>query len=287
MVPERGSLPFIIQDNPCNPLLHIIRFLWILEGTEVPLQVILLSILLIGLIKIPCQTILHSPWLWIYVSHFFHCRPIKITPLLCPAYSTSPLIWWGTLNCPLIFIICVFIDEVHHLRFYHLRIPHFIRRQIWCNLQSNFRFRGIILLLLQPCTWHIRVDHTRNIAVNSNVILLLPYSQTKNKKLTPLWSLSLFQWIELWVVPDDNSAWKQFMEDWASIWWIRTVSTISNWHPSEIWNYSNGQNCGLFLMMVLRENRGWYIGWEFCQSIITVSIISNWHLSVVSIRCTQ
>ena len=49
-----------------------------------------------------------------------------------------------------------------------------------------------------------------------------------NKQLTHLLSLSLLQWTELWVVPDDNSTQKQWVEDWERIWWIRTVSTISN-----------------------------------------------------------
>ena len=63
MVPEIGSVPLAIQDNICHPLLHFIRFLCIVEVTEVPLQVIILYISLIGLIKIPFQTILCYPYL--------------------------------------------------------------------------------------------------------------------------------------------------------------------------------------------------------------------------------
>ena len=60
-----------------------------------------------------------------------------------------------------------------------------------------------------------------------------------NQQLTPLWSLSLVQRTELWVVPDDNFARKQVVEYRAIIWWIRTVSTIRNWHLSELWAYLN------------------------------------------------
>ena len=45
MVPERESFPLVIKDHPCHPLLHLIRFLCISEGTEVTLQFILLYIL--------------------------------------------------------------------------------------------------------------------------------------------------------------------------------------------------------------------------------------------------
>ena len=134
-------------------------------------------------------------------------------------------------------------------------------------------------ILCQPCPWHICVDDTSNDAINSYVILLLPYYQAKNQQLTPLWTLSLFQRTELWVVPDDNSARKQWVENWERIWWIRTVSTIRNGHISEFWAYSNGQNCGMLLMMIPRENRGWGIRRGFGQSIITVSKINNWLLS--------
>ena len=37
----------------------------------------------------------------------------------------------------------------------------------------------------------------------------------KNKQLTPLLCLILYQRTELWVVPDDNSAQNQGVGDWA------------------------------------------------------------------------
>ena len=46
----------------------------------------------------------------------------------------------------------------------------------------------------------------------------------KNEQLTPLCSLSLVQLIELWVVPDDNSAQKQGIGDQASIWSVHNNS---------------------------------------------------------------
>ena len=145
--------------------------------------------------------------LWIDVSHIYFQRPIKITPLLWPDYYTFILIRWGTLNFPLILIILLVINEVHHLRLYHLRIHHFIRIQLRYRFQSHFIFGGTVLLLCQPLPWHICVDDTRNVSENRDVILLLPYSQTKNNQLTPLQSLSLLQWTQLWVVRK-NSGWK-------------------------------------------------------------------------------
>ena len=68
MVLERVSFPLVINDHPCHPLLRIIRFLFIVEVIEVPLQVSLLSIFLIGLIKILRQTLLSSQILLIDVS---------------------------------------------------------------------------------------------------------------------------------------------------------------------------------------------------------------------------
>ena len=180
MVPERGSVPSVIQYHTYHPLLNLIRCLWIEEDTEVTLQGSILYIFFIGLIQIPFQTLIHYPRLWIDVSQFFQ-RIIKTTPLLCPAYSISPLLWWGTLKCTLIFIIFVFIDEVHHLRFYHLRIHPLIRRKIWYNLRSHLRFKAIILIICKPCPRHICVYHTSNIAVNRDVILLLPYYHTKKQ----------------------------------------------------------------------------------------------------------
>ena len=60
MVPEIDSVPIFIQDHPCHSLLRLIMFLFISEGIEVTLRVSLLSILLIGLIKIPRQNLLRS-----------------------------------------------------------------------------------------------------------------------------------------------------------------------------------------------------------------------------------
>ena len=139
--------------------------------------------------------------------------------------------------------------------------PPVIRRKLWCRLQIHFIFRGTVLLILQPCTWNICVDDTSNVSINSDIILLLPYYQTKNIQLTPLWSLRLFQQKELWVVPDNNSAQKQWVEYRARIWWIRTVSKTINWNISELWAYSNGNKCGFLLMIIPRKNRGWNIGW--------------------------
>ena len=110
MVPERRSVPLVIQDHTCHPLLRLIRFICISEGTEVPLQVSLLTIFLIGIIEIPRQTLIYSPRLLIDVSQIFFQRLIKINPLIYPAYSISTLIRWGTLDCPLIFIILVVIN---------------------------------------------------------------------------------------------------------------------------------------------------------------------------------
>ena len=112
LVPERESVPIVIHDHT---LLHVISFLCISEGTKVPIQVSLLSIFLIGIIKIPRHTLLHSMRLLINVSKSPPQCLIKTTPLLCHAYSTSPLLWWGTLKCTLIFIIFVVINEVQHL----------------------------------------------------------------------------------------------------------------------------------------------------------------------------
>ena len=61
MVPDRGSVPIVLQDHPCRPLLCSIWFLCIAEVTELPLQVSLVSIFLIGLIKIPHQNLLCYP----------------------------------------------------------------------------------------------------------------------------------------------------------------------------------------------------------------------------------
>ena len=177
MVPEIVSVNLVIQDHTCHPLINLVRFICIEEGTELPLQVSLLSIFLIGFIKIPHQNLLHSPRLWIDVSIFFQSL-IKITPLLCPAYSTSPLLLWGNLKSPLIFIIYLVIDEFRHLGIYHLCIPPFIIIQLWCKFRSHFSFRVIVLILSKNFPWNICIYHTSNIAVNRDVILLLPYLQT-------------------------------------------------------------------------------------------------------------
>ena len=55
-----------------------------------------------------------------------------------------------------------------------------------------------------------------------------------NHQLADLLTLSLFQYIELWVFPDDNSVQKQGVEDIGGIWLIITVSPIRNWHLCEI-----------------------------------------------------
>ena len=122
MVPGRVIFLIVVHDNPFNPFLHLIRFIWIEECIEVPSQVSIISIFLIGIIKIPRQTLLFYLRLLIDVSQFFQSQ-IKITPLLCPAYSTSPLLWWGTIKFTLILIIYVVTNEVLHLVFYHLHIP--------------------------------------------------------------------------------------------------------------------------------------------------------------------
>ena len=78
MVPERGSVPLVIQDNPCHPLIHLIRFIFIEEDTEVSLKVSLLSILIIGLIEIPIQTLFCSQRLLIIdVSKIFSNASLK------------------------------------------------------------------------------------------------------------------------------------------------------------------------------------------------------------------
>ena len=97
MVPERGSVPLVIHAHPCHPLLHLTRFLCILEGEELPLQVSLLSILLIGIIKNPGQTILHSQRLWIDVSQFFSNAPLK-PPTLSTLPITSLLLFDGVIS---------------------------------------------------------------------------------------------------------------------------------------------------------------------------------------------
>ena len=55
-------------------------------------------------------------------KHLISSPFVTVTPLLCPAYSTYPFLRRGNLKLPLIFIILVVINEVHHLCFYHLRI---------------------------------------------------------------------------------------------------------------------------------------------------------------------
>ena len=60
VVPERVNVPLVIQNHPCHPLINIIRFLCIVEGKKMPLQVSLRTILLIGLIEIPLQNLLCS-----------------------------------------------------------------------------------------------------------------------------------------------------------------------------------------------------------------------------------
>ena len=57
-------------------------------------------------------------------------------------------------------------------------------------------------------------------SVNNNCI--------NNQKLKHLSSLSLLQWTEMWIVPDDNSVRKQGVEDWTQFQEIITVSKISN-----------------------------------------------------------
>ena len=49
-----------------------------------------------------------------------------------------------------------------------------------------------------------------------------------NQQLTPLLILGLLQLTELWVLPDDNSALKQRVEDWTRLRSIINVSSISN-----------------------------------------------------------
>ena len=159
MVPEMWSVPLVLHYHPCNLLLHIIRFLWISEVTEVPIQVGLLYIFIIGITHSPRQTLLRFRILWIYVSQFFQ-RLIKNTSLICPDYSTSNLIWWVTIKCTLIFIIWVVIDEAHHLFFYHLHIPPFIRRKLWFRLRSHFIFRGTALPICQTLyLLYLRISH--------------------------------------------------------------------------------------------------------------------------------
>ena len=100
MVPERGSVPIVIQDHPCYPLLCIIRFLCISEVTEVPLQVSILSIFLVGLIKSHAKLFFFLQYFLIDFSQNKFQHLIKITPLLCPEYSTSPFLLWGFSNFP-------------------------------------------------------------------------------------------------------------------------------------------------------------------------------------------
>ena len=59
MVHERGTVTLVIQDHPCHPLLHLIRFISMAEGIEVPIQVSVITILLIEIKEIPHQTLLH------------------------------------------------------------------------------------------------------------------------------------------------------------------------------------------------------------------------------------
>ena len=89
MVPERGSVPLVIQDHPCHTLLHIIMFLWIEEGIEVPLQVSLLSIFLVGLIKCPLQTLLRHLRLLIGVSQKNSNASLKSPPSLPCLFQLS------------------------------------------------------------------------------------------------------------------------------------------------------------------------------------------------------
>ena len=111
-------------------------------------------------------------------------------------------------------------------------------------------------------------------------IWLVNNKYLNNQQLTPLWTLRLFQLTKLWVVPDENYTRKKGAEDRGRTWSLINVKTISNWHLCDVWASTNEDNCGLFLMTILRKIRGCNIGqYLVVQSIITVSKIINWHLS--------
>ena len=122
---------------------------------------------------------------WLYktlnwcLSIFF--KGLIETAFIRPSSFTYPLFSWGTLKSPLIFIIEKVIFVFHQLRLYNIRIPSIIQGQLRCYFRKNFR--GIVLSICKPCSWHLWLYPTWTIFVNSDIILLLPYYQTKKKFL--------------------------------------------------------------------------------------------------------
>ena len=99
-------------------------------------------------------------------------------------------------------------------------------------------------------------------------IWLVDNNCINNQQLTPLLNLSLVQRLELWVLNDNNFARIQGVEDWTRLWYIITVSTISNCYFSEVWAYYKGHYCGLFQMSIFGDNKDLEIN----------STIWHWHL---------